>query len=416
MLTLSSKKLLVVGLGKSGQAVAKRAADLGADVCTYEDTPGTSHQAPGTDFDLVVTSPGIRFNHPVLRLSAKEGWPVISEVEFAYQLLEPGFIIGITGTNGKTTVVEMLSHFFKLSGKPYTLAGNVGTPLSAFEEIKGPLILELSSFQLHFIDKFRANIGAILNVTEDHLDWHCCMGQYLKDKLRLFENQQQGDVAIVNGDDAYLGEQSLPERALTFSVKGLADFYLKDGYLRVGNEKIAASDELRLKGSHNIANALAAAACAKEAGLDLDLIREGLQTFEGLKHRLQLVGIKNEVSFYNDSKSTNPDSTYKAIESFKAPLILIIGGRNKGNNFAMMKKYLDNPVKELVLYGEAAFEIKEQVGAGHISQAVEEAVAEAARLSKSGDTVLFSPGCASFDLFDNYAQRGDAFVKAVECL
>lgn len=337
----------------------------------------------------------------------------MSEVEFAYQLLEPGFIIGITGTNGKTTVVEMLSHFFKLSGEPYTLAGNVGTPLSAVEEIKGPLILELSSFQLHFINKFRANIGAILNVTEDHLDWHCCMGQYLKDKLRIFENQQPGDAAIVNDDDAYLGKQSLPEKVLTFSVNRVANYYLKNGYLMAGNEKIIASDELKLKGPHNIANALAAAACAKEAGLDWKLIAQGLKTFKGLKHRLQLVDVKKKVSFYNDSKSTNPDSTYKAIEAFSQPLILVMGGRNKGNNFALLKNYLKKQVKELVLYGEAASEIKEQLGEGDVCATVEEAVDKAARLASSGDVVLFSPGCASFDLFDNYAQRGDAFIKVV---
>lgn len=470
MLQLSSKNILVVGLGKSGLSVADKAKKGGANVWYFEDkqsavsnqqsvakgfhrfelpTPDSRLSAkasasaglPTLNFDLVVTSPGIPFDHKVLRLAAQQEWPVISEIEFAYHLLKPGFVIGVTGTNGKTTVVEMLSTVFKCSGKPYTVAGNIGIPLNSLSKIEGTLILELSSFQLHFIDRFRANIGVLLNIEQDHLDWHCCFGQYLQDKLRLFSNQRANDIAVTNAD-TYVGKQSLPElinemgtslkpnkqaelarikekgcpRLITFSATGMADYCLEDGYLTAFGEKVIAAKDIKLKGSHNLANALAVLACAKEAGLDSKSISDGLKAFKGLKHRLQFVGKKNGVGFYNDSKSTNPDSTKKAVEAFSEPLVLIMGGRNKGNDFSFLKAYMSSRIKKLVLYGEAASDIRKQIGAGNITKTVDEALVKAVQEAPAGSVVLFSPGCASFDQFDNYIQRGEAFIKAVQKL
>ncbi len=429
-------KILVVGYGKSGQSAAALAKKNGADVWVYDDTPiskmdnfpfVSKFEVRSSNFDLLVTSPGIPFNHPVLKFAAEQNWPVISELEFAYNILKPQFVIGVTGTNGKTTVVELIDYIFKLSGKPYTVAGNIGTPLSAIESINGPLILELSSFQLHFIDRFRVNIGVILNVTEDHLDWHCCFGQYLQDKLKLFSNQESQDIALLNIDNEALSSQlsALPatprlrrasssQRILTFGVQSKADYGVKDGYLTAREEKIIPINELLLKGDHNISNVLAAMAVALEAGIDVETIKKGLKTFKGLKHRLQFVAQKNDISFYNDSKSTNPDSTKKAVEAFSKPIILIMGGRNKGNNFSFISTYLNSQIKELIIYGEAAEEIKEHIGHGHVVKTLDQAVQASVKKSEGQDIVVFSPGCSSFDLFANYAQRGDAFIKAVE--
>lgn len=462
MLELSSKNILVAGLGKSGLSVANRAKSEGANVWVYDDKlgirhqrlprssdkseslamtslrgaqpfgkatwqsqPTTNNQPPTTNFDLVVTSPGVPFNHAVLRVAAEKHWPIISEIEFAYLLLKPKFVIAVTGTNGKTTAVEMLSNIFKFSGRPYTVAGNIGTPLSSCKKIEDILILELSSFQLHFIDQFRANIAVLLNIEQDHLDWHCCFGQYLEDKLKIFENQQEGDIAVVNAD-TYVGKQNLPElmgemlngdfpqNVVSFSTKISADYYIKDGLLMAGDEAVIAAKDIQLKGLHNIANALAVLACAKEAGLSSEAISEGLKTFEGLNHRLQFVAQKKGISFYNDSKSTNPDSTKKAIEAFEQPPILIMGGCNKGNDFRFLKEYFRTGIKQLILYGEAASDIKRQLGIGHITKTLDEAVDKAVKEASPSSVILLSPGCASFDLYENYAKRGEAFVKVVK--
>ncbi len=429
MLSLSNKKVLVVGLGKSGQSVAKKALKAGARVSFFEDDKEKlkgGEDLDGikpvklfgkADFDLLVTSPGIPFDHEIIHRAAENSWPVMSEVEFSYLLMEPKFIIGITGTNEKTTVVELLGHIFALSSKPYTIAGNIGTPLSSLDRVEGTLIMELSSFQLHFIDKFRVNIGAILNVKEDHLDWHCCFGQYMEDKLNIFKNQKAEDIALINSDDEVLSKKKLTNgKVLSFGVKNKADYSLDNGCLQAKDQEIIGARDISLKGTHNISNALAASACAFESGISLKIIKKGLKSFKGLKHRLQFVASKKGVSFFNDSKSTNPDSTLKAVEAFNSPVVLIIGGRNKGNEFSVLKKHIGNQIKGLVLYGEAADEIKKQIGNGHINKTVEEAVFEANILAGSGDTILFSPGCSSFDQFENYAQRGDVFVDTIESL
>ena len=418
-------EILVIGLGKSGLAVAETAINKGATVWVYEDDKEKLEHAlnsrdlkrfdeeSSADINFVVTSPGIPFNHRLIRKAGENKWPVLSEIEFAYNLLKPKFVIGVTGTNGKTTVVEMLENIFKLSGKPYTVAGNIGKPLSSLEKVEGPLILELSSFQLHFTDRFRANIAAVLNITDDHNDWHCCFGQYLEDKLKIFSNQESDDLVLVNFDEQALKGVKEKENAIGFGVDDAAAYRLNGEYLKAYGENIIAVDEIRLRGRHNYLNALAAMACAKEAGLDWPVIKKGITSFEGLKHRLQHITEKNDVHFYNDSKSTNPDSTKKAIEAFKQPVVLIMGGRNKGNKFSFLREYLGTRIKELIIYGEAAEEISKQAGDAQITKTVEQALAKAFNNATAGDIILFSPGCSSFDLFSDYAQRGDAFIQAV---
>ena len=421
-------EILVIGLGKSGKAVAERALKKGAVVWAYEDDEEKlkkfcdsneikvfdSKKSP--KIDLVVPSPGIPFNHPLIRRSSENNWPVQSEIEFAYSELKPDFIIGVTGTNGKTSVVEMLAHIYKKSNKPFTLAGNIGKPLSSIEKLDGPLILELSSFQLHFIDRFRANVAAVLNVTDDHYDWHCCFGQYLEDKLKILKNQKDDDVGLVNFDDQILAKLKNDQKIIGFGSDSEARYKLNDKYLMANGEGIIAIEDIELRGKHNQLNALAAMACAREAGLEWPEIKDGILSFKGLDHRIQYVDKKNNISFYNDSKSTNPDSTKKAIESFDEPVILIMGGRNKGSDFSFIKDYLGSRVKDLIIYGEAAKDISKQTNGGSLTENVEQALGNAFNKAAPGDIILFSPGCSSFDLFSNYAQRGDAFMKAVRKL
>ena len=440
---LSNKRVLVVGLGRSGKAAALKLKGLGASVLGSDVSTGDAMsalaeelRAGGIDVelgaqdksllagvDLVVVSPGVPSRVPLLLAARELGLQVWSEIELAYWLTNKE-IIAITGTNGKTTTTTLIGEVFDAAGRPAAVGGNIGTPLVSIADDDGveTLIVEVSSFQLDTIVDFRPSIAVLLNITEDHLDWHPDFADYARAKSRIFLNQTADDIAVLNLDDPRV-------RALVPGIKarviGTSKEELESGVCVSGGRIVMRIDEeidlcgvgeLKIRGSHNIENVMAVAAAAFAAGIDPRVIAGTVTGFAGLHHRVEYVGVIDGVSYYNDSKATNVDATVKALTAFTEPLVLLVGGRNKGNSFVPLAQSLGSGVKAVVGFGEAGREIL-QVMPGNIRQeyaaTVEEAVERAATLSQPGDVVLLSPACASFDAFSGYAQRGDVFKKAV---
>ncbi|MBS3909350.1 MAG: UDP-N-acetylmuramoyl-L-alanine--D-glutamate ligase [Actinobacteria bacterium] len=440
---LSNKRVLVIGLGRSGKAAALKLKSLGAsvlasDVSTADEMSALAEElrAGGIDaelgaqddsllagVDLVVVSPGVPSRVPLLSAAGNLGLPVWSEIELAYRLTDKP-IIAITGTNGKTTTTTLIGAVFDAAGHSAAVGGNIGTPLVSVADDSGveTLIVEVSSFQLETIVEFRPKIAVLLNITEDHLDRHPNFADYARAKSRIFLNQTADDVAVLNLDDPRVKVLAPRVKA---RVIGTSKAELMSGVCVSGGRIVLRLDkeidlcgvgELKVRGSHNIDNVMAVAAACYAAGIDPRVIAETVTGFSGLRHRVEFVGTIDGVSYYNDSKATNVDATVKALTAFTEPLVLLVGGRNKGNSFVPLARSLGLGVKAAVGFGEAGRDILE-VMPGDIRReyaaTVEDAVVRAAALSHPGDVVLLSPACASFDAFNGYAQRGDAFKKAV---
>lgn len=445
MLNWRGKRILVVGAARSGIAVVKVLLAYDAKVALYDGKheeqlrndllplarlnyekyfakePDVTH-----DFDLIIVSPGVPLTIPVIAAAYAAGIPVWSEIELAY-LFAKSDMIAITGTNGKTTTTALTSQIFQDAGIPSRMGGNIGNPLIV-EAIEGKkdelLIAEVSSFQLETISEFKPKGAAILNLTPDHLDRHGDLENYLAAKSRIYENQSPNDFVVLNYDDEKLSKLDIDRpRKIYFSrLKEVHGVYVRDGVMyanfRGNEERIISIRDIKIPGGHNLENALAATALALAMDVPTYSIAHTLRTFSGVPHRLEFVTEINEIQYINDSKGTNPDSTIKALEAYPAPIILIAGGKNKGSDFQELALKIKERVKYLVLVGKASTEIAEAVEkvgfknyiiVDTFSQTVEVATSHA----QSGDIVLLSPACASWDMFVNYEQRGNLFKELV---
>lgn len=446
MTEFMGKKVSVIGAARSGLASAVTLKELGAEVFLSEiekadnfsetirilkyrninfEFGGHSHDV--FDCQLMVTSPGVSANSEVLTQALKKNIKIISELELGF-LLCPGKIIAITGSNGKTTTTSLIGEIFSHSGINYRVAGNIGKPFVAIASKVGKdgwAILEVSTFQLEWTDKLKPKVAVVLNITPDHLDRHPSMKDYVALKFKVFSNQNGTDLAVLNADDRTLRDYKPASEVLHFSVSGEIEngCYVERGMLfldRYGRkEAITSVDKIGIKGPHNLSNACAAAACAFVAGIDTRSIAAGLSSFKGVEHRLEEVGLIGGVSFINDSKATNVDAVYWALQSVSPPVVLIAGGRYKGGDFSFLKDLVRKYVKGIVLIGEAANMIANAfkgVTQLYNSNSIDEAVRTAYEAVKPQGTVLLAPGCASFDMFENYEHRGYMFKQAVSKL
>jgi UDP-N-acetylmuramoylalanine--D-glutamate ligase len=442
---LEGKRVLVVGLARTGVVVSLFSVGYGARVTATDEKPepaladsaarlraagvklelGAHNQQTFLDQDLIVLSPGVPANLPVLELARAKGIPVWSEIELAWRFLR-GKLVAITGSNGKTTTTSLVAHILKTAGIHTLVGGNIGVPLLALVESSTDSTVtaaEISSFQLETIAEFRPDIGVLLNLTPDHLDRHASFDEYARAKMRMFDNQLDQDAAVLNADDAEVTRRmpSGPTIYWFSRQKRIASgAFLRDGQILFrtdGSEiPLARRDEIPLRGEHNLENVLAACAAAYLAGADPALIANGVRTFCGVEHRLEFVAEIGGIAFYNDSKATNVDATLKAIEAFPGPLIVILGGKDKGAPYRPLRQPLRERARLAVLIGAAAENIEgDLTGAVPIVRAgtLDCAVEEAMKAAKPGDTVLLAPACSSFDQFENYEHRGRVFKELV---
>lgn len=445
---LKDKKVVVVGLARSGAAVAKFLKDRRADV-TVTDIQGEDVLHPYVDVlrdldikmelgghatatftaaDLIVVSPGVSHKIGVLETARKKGVPIIGEVELASRFIrEP--IVAVTGTNGKTTTTTLLGEMLRRSGLNVYVGGNIGTPLIAYVSGDIPadvVVAEISSFQLDTIDTFRPHVGILLNITDDHLDRYTDFEEYIDSKRRLFENQTEADVAILNAKDPstirILGR--IRSQKIFFNLQDAATGAVVSGKkltCRLPHKEPMLFDlsGFHLKGAHNLENVAAAALAALAVEGTYTGIQNALDHFKGLPHRLTRVCAVNGVDYYDDSKGTNVDAVAKSLESFEAPIFLIIGGRDKGGNFSLLESLVKTRVKKILAIGEAQEKIIKTLGAFVDAlpvSSMEEAVQVAHKEAIPGDVVLLSPACSSFDMFRDYAERGEVFCAAVKQL
>ncbi|HZV60046.1 MAG TPA: UDP-N-acetylmuramoyl-L-alanine--D-glutamate ligase [Candidatus Eremiobacteraceae bacterium] len=442
---LRGMRVLVVGLARTGVATALFCAEHEAkvtatdlrDEAELKETAarlraakvalelGGHRAATYVAQDLIVVSPGVPADDTLLQTARAKGITVWSEIELAYRFLE-GKLIGITGSNGKTTTATLVEHILRGAGFNTFLAGNVGTPMiSCVENTRedSVTVAELSSFQLELIATFRPDIGVILNLTPDHLDRHRTLEAYGAAKARLFENQTELDYAVLNADDSALGAY-VPSKPLGFSFSR-KQMVAQGACVRERQiifrhnereEAILGRDEIPLPGEHNLENVLAAVCAARLAGAKADAIARGVRSFAGVEHRLEFVAEIGGVRYYNDSKATNVDAALKALEAFPGRIIVILGGKDKDGDYRVMQPALRNKAVLALLIGAAAEKIASQI-AGSVKierlETIEGAVEHASRHAKPGDVVLLSPACASFDQFENYEHRGRVFKELV---
>ena len=451
-MNLKNKKVLLVGLAKTGVSTIKYLNKLGANV-VVTDIKGEEklkyilselsdltnveyilgyHPENVDDIDMTVVSPGVPLDLPfILKLKSKD-IEIIGEVELAYRLSKDPTFIGITGTNGKTTTTSLVGEIFKKANKDTYIVGNIGNPVIDTVGIANEnsvLVTELSSFQLESIDTFKPHVSAILNFTEDHLNRHHTMEAYMEAKARIFENQDSEDFCVLNYDDEDV-------RNLSENVKAKKIFFSREKTLEYGiyldedkniiinidgKVTLLNKDELSLPGNHNLENCMAAAAIAYVCNIDLDVIRDVLKTFAGVEHRQEFVRNLNGVMFVNDSKATNPDSSIKAVQSYNRPIVLIAGGMDKQSSFDEFLDAAKENVYALVLLGETAQKIKEYAqnkGFDNITvvKDMKEAVNASYQIAKDGDVVLLSPACASWDMYKSFEVRGIDFKDNVNNL
>jgi UDP-N-acetylmuramoylalanine--D-glutamate ligase len=366
----------------------------------------------------VIASPGISPRNPVLRAAEARGVPIVSEVGLGLELLGGGArVAAVTGTNGKTTVVDMVHRMLEAAGVPHAVAGNSWRTLTgSVEETRsaGLLVPEVSSFQLHYLRSPGFEVAALLNVKADHLNWHESFEEYVRDKLRVFEGQQTEDLALVSAADS-VGRGAANDLDAEVLVVGRGDTAVRDGRLLLRGSHLADVAELRFAGAHNHENALSAAAAAQRLGAEVGGIRKALLAYESMPHRVQVVAESAGVTYVDDSKATNPAAVAAALGSFDAPVVLILGGSEKYTGFSELLPVLQR-CRAVVCQGEAGPRIAAYLqnegwgGPVHRASDLAEAVERSRTLAKPGDVVLLSPGCASFDQFSGYAERGDAFA------
>ncbi len=452
---VKGKNVVVLGMGLSGVSAAVLMYQKGANVIINDCKPreellpfldalkpypnikivtgGHPESIVNSHTDLVVKNPGVPMDIKPLVRARKLRVKILTEIEIAY-LFTKAPIIGITGTNGKTTTTALVGEIFKNDGRKVFIVGNIGVPLCDIA-LQAPsnsfLVTELSSFQLEGIDKFKPFISAFLNISEDHMDRHLNIDNYLEAKKQIFKNQTEKDAAVINADDPLLVglEKGIKGRVIFFSRKRILKrgIYVKDEHIVIGEEgkitKVCPLEEASLPGKHNLENMLAASAISWAAGIRIETIGRTLRSFKGVAHRLENVGTFRNIIFINDSKGTNTGATIKALESFPNKVILIAGGKDKGADFEELAPFIKKRVKHLILLGETRDKIARavQVQKGDFTNiilvnSIEEAVKESYRLAVEGDVVLLSPACASWDMFNNYEERGNEFKRAAKLL
>ena len=459
---LEGKKVLVVGLARSGVAVAHLVASRGAMVVANDIKPeselreaadelrklgamlslGSHPETLFLNVDLIVLSPGVAADLEPLELARAAGIEIISEPELAGRFLR-GRMIGVTGSNGKTTVTTLIGELMRAAGADVIVGGNIGTPLTSLIEKSTDrtwTVAELSSFQLEMIDSLRVHIAVVTNITPDHLDRHGSFDDYVLAKHGIFKNQTSDDWAVLNLDSLAVVDMvkmyGLASRDVYFSTGvrasdllnlGPANIYLRDGRIwttlvsgGASEIEVMAIDEIPLRGMHNVENVMAALAsvfCAMgTSAQDLPVLTDAIKRFKGVEHRIEYVAEIDGIKFYNDSKATNVDSTVKALEAFERNIIVILGGKDKGSDYTVLAKLVRDRVKNIVLIGAASDKIAEQLEGTRPmtrAQSMQDAVLRAMEVATAGDIVLLAPACASFDMFDNYEHRGRVFKEAV---
>ncbi|PSH05388.1 MAG: UDP-N-acetylmuramoyl-L-alanine--D-glutamate ligase [Acidobacteria bacterium] len=445
---IQGKRVLVVGLGKSGVASALFLESRGARVTVSDaksedqlcnEIPslldrgitvetGKHGERTFRDQDLIVVSPGVPNNVAPLQHARRLGIPVIGEIELTARFLQ-GQIVAITGSNGKTTTTTLTGEIIASGGRKTLVGGNIGTPAITFVEQSSPdtwVVLEISSFQLESIESFHPHISAILNVTPDHLDRHGSMQNYIAAKRRIFENQTADDYAVLNADSEVNLQiaEGLKSQVLWFSRKHPVDrgAFVEGGTICYRDPElveIMPVTEIALKGAHNVENVLAGVAIGMAAGIEPSAIRRAVKDFRAVEHRLEYVATLRGVQYYNDSKATNVDATIKALESFPGNIHLILGGKDKDSDYTELNGLIAERVKCVYTIGAAAEKIESQIGntVPVISaQTLESAVRKASDLAGEGDIVLLAPACASFDQFSSYEHRGRVFKDLVQSL
>jgi UDP-N-acetylmuramoylalanine--D-glutamate ligase len=442
---VTNKRVLVVGLGKSGVASALFLKAHGARVTVSDTKPqdelkneipllldqGIAVETGGhgertfRGQDLIVVSPGVPVDAPPLVQARALGEKVIGEIELAAEFF-PGKIIAITGSNGKTTTTTLAGEILAAGGVSTAVGGNIGTPAISLVEratAETTAVLEVSSFQLETIQKFRPRIAVVLNVTPDHLDRHRTFATYTDAKARIFENQQAGDFAVLNADDPTCIEMAARTRAQVFLFSRKREVqqgaYVHQGQVLFrdskGQREIMLLSEIPLKGAHNVENVLAAVCVGALSGIDPGKIRKAVASFKAVEHRLEYVATIRGVEYYNDSKATNVDATIKALESFPANIHLILGGKDKGSDYSVLNELLRQRVKRVYTIGAAAGKIESQIKGAEIvhAETLENAIKRASESAQPGDVVLLAPACASFDQFRSYEHRGKVFKDVV---
>ncbi|HAS74848.1 MAG TPA: UDP-N-acetylmuramoyl-L-alanine--D-glutamate ligase [Clostridiales bacterium UBA8960] len=444
------KNIIVVGLAKSGVSAIKTLHELGAkvtitdikteaqlveilnEVKPYIDSHILGRHPEAIDqYDFAVMSPGVPMDLPFIDQMKSAGVQIIGEMELAYKLCK-GIFVGITGTNGKTTTTALTGEMFSASNTPHFVVGNIGIPAvsKALEcDEHTFMVTEISSFQLETIVDFKAKVAAVLNLTPDHLNRHKTMENYIEAKARIFENQDEKDALVLNFDDDLT-------RKLAQNSKGKVHFfsrltkegqsaYIEDDHIKLNCfgdiEDVCAVDDMLIFGRHNEENALAAALISRLSGIDVSSIRLALTRFAGVEHRIEFTGIIHDRKFYNDSKGTNPDSTVCAIEAMKQPTHLIAGGYDKKSDYGPIFDAFNHKIKTLILMGETKEDIKKVADERNFDDVIlvdsmEEAVKAAYKHSSPGDAILLSPACASWDMYENFEQRGTHFKNCVKAL
>ena len=441
---LVGKKVLVAGFGRTGQAVVEFLQDYPCEIAvsdTREASVFTNVQEryPGVQFefgghtiktfvtaDLIVLSPGIPGTIEPMVAAKDAGIPIFAEIELAYRFLK-GNLIAITGTNGKSTTTKLAGAMLKAGNKRAFICGNIGIPLIKFckdSREDDYYVAEISSFQLETIHQFKPHISALINLAEDHLDRYPSVTPYFEAKMRIFENQTAADFAVLNYDDPYIREHTDRIRAhhFWFSRKEVppSGIYAREGLIRILSGMSVLNFDLGvLKGVHNLENSLCAASIALLCGVLPKQMQLAAEQFDALPHRMELVGNVAGVRYYDDSKATNVDAVMKSVESFPGNIFLIMGGKDKGCDYRILRELVAERVKKLILIGEAAERIAGELGdirSPLFCKSLQDAVRGAAVEAVSGDVVLLSPACSSFDMFTDYAERGNVFRDTVKNL
>ncbi|MBZ2173673.1 UDP-N-acetylmuramoyl-L-alanine--D-glutamate ligase [Schnuerera sp. xch1] len=448
---LDKKNVLILGLGVSGVSTAKALSKLGAEIYITDQKNADdlndyvsqikdlnaqlylgTNDVPLDDIDLVVKSPGVPLTLDIIRKARDKDIEVITDLELAYRTSPDKNYIAITGTNGKTTTTTLTGELFKQAGFSTHVSGNIGVGIlwdilnSKKDDI---FVIEASSFQLESTKKFTPNVSVILNITPDHLNWHGSFENYVEAKKKIFKNQTKSDYAILNYDDLLIRglKEEVKANIFWFSVENKLSrgAYIDDQYIVIndGNNvnKVVKIEDLKILGKHNLENVLASVSIGWIMGLNLDIVKNVLESFRGVEHRIEYVTTIDGIGFYNDSKGTNPDASIKAVEAVNDPIILIAGGLDKGIEFNDFIKAFNGKVKYMMLLGETKEKIKETaIKCGftniYIVDSMKEAVNKSFEIAEKGDNILLSPACASWDMYSSFEKRGYDFKKAVNSL
>jgi len=436
-----NKKILVLGMARSGYEVSKllskynnkiiitdkkdqdinhinELSELGVTFIKTEDPLDLLDSS----YDLIIKNPGIRYDHPLILKANELGIKVENEIEVAYHFLpKDAFVIAVTGSNGKTTTTTLCYEFAKQTGKNVHLGGNIGFPLSQIVEnvkSKDIVILEISAQQLHDCYDFNPDVSILTNLVPVHIDFFGNYENYIAHKLKIFMNHNDKNIAVINQEnkDSFENTKNIKSKKIYFSSIYKSDAYIKDEAIYYKDEKIINLNDIRIKGNHNYENIMCAIIATKQIGITNEQIKEALSKFVGVEHRMEFVARVNGREFYNDSKATNVKSTEIALNSFNTPVILLLGGLDRGHSFDDLKDDLSY-VTHIVCYGETKNRIKEFSDKLNkdcvVVDSLEDAVKCAYSISNEGDTILLSPSCASWDQFENFESRGDKFKEVV---